>query len=171
MWFALKNCFTLPWGAPRRAPLLPHVRRRMLFTTICKVPAPGTLQRKRGWSTESLESHYSNKFCIYFFFCACVYVLFCGWRARTPDLSTANAALHIITQVFKQLRLDLQLWGLHRVTALSSEGAFYEQSKGNILRKRKKPDPLLVALQKKGRVGHGMERWVLPSVLRQENFN
>lgn len=41
--------------------------------------------------------------------------------------------------------IDLQLGGLHRVTALSSEGAFYEQSWGNIL---------LVALQKKGRVGH-----------------
>lgn len=53
------------------------------------------------------------------------------------DLSTVNAALHIITGVSKQLRPDLQLWGLHRVTAPSSEGAFYGQSSGNIWQKNK----------------------------------
>lgn len=77
----------------------------------------------------------------------CVCVLFPGWRTRKPDLSHASPHISIYNFVFGGR-------GELCVTALSSEGAFYEQSSGFFFiakhtKNIEETEHLLFTLQKK----------------------
>lgn len=102
--------------------------RRMLFTTICKVPAPGTLKRKQTWALNHWKVIIQTSSAFLFWYSVLECMIYLRWMGNTVS--------HIITPGLMRLALKrFTTYTGRRMTTLSSEGVFYVWAKSKFWKK------------------------------------